>query len=227
MARKSTRQSTNGTSSEAPGPGHNKPELTEDEQRALLYQHKRDYCAADQKVKDAKAELLRVCKLAKAECGKSAVADIKELIALEQPKGSEALQADIDRKLRLARWAGAKVGTQFTFEEIDRTSAEEAAFEAGKIVGLKGEVCRPPHDPSVPQHQKWIDGWHAGQAVVLSNFRDKLRPIEPAVDADQMDLAERQDLRPEPANDLSDPPFKMPSDDLDIRTVAGGALNRT
>lgn len=205
------------------GVGGNKPELTEDEQRVLIYQHKAAYLVAKKAVDDAKAELLRVSKLAKTECGKSAIADIKELIALEAPKGNEALQADIDRKLRLARWANAAVGTQFSLME-DRTPEVDRAHELGKTAGLKGESKIPPYDASVPQYNAWCDGWHEGQSVLMSNFRDKLKSIDdaPPTDLSQMDPSERQDLDDENpvmaefvGPDVSNPPFN-PADDMAI-----------
>jgi hypothetical protein len=186
-------ESSNG-SDQTPIEVRKNTELTEDEQRVLLFQHKRQYEGALAVKKKADADLKNVCKLAKSECGKWAVADIKDLILLEQDKGAEAMKADIERKLRLARWAGAAVGTQFSFEEVDRRAGEDVARENGKIAGMKGEACNPPHDPSVPQHQAWIAGWHDGQAVLMSDWRDRVnaRKAEPVETND--DLAGQTDL---------------------------------
>lgn len=201
------------------GTGHNKPELTEDEQRVLLYQHKASYLAAKKKVDDAKAELLRVAKLAKTECGKDAVADIKELITLDEDKGGEALKAHIERKLRLARWANAAVGTQFSLIE-DRTPAEDKAFDHGKSDGLAGTVANNPYAAHLPQHKRYLDGWTEGNTVRLSDFRDKLKPLndKPAADPSQMDLKERKDIDAPVMADLphvntADAPFHMPPDE--------------
>lgn len=197
-------------------------ELTEDEKRALLFHHRKKYEAAEAALVAAKTAKKAVENLAKAECGKGAVADIKELIALDLPKGSAALHADIERKLKLARWAGAAVGTQFSFEEVDRRAAEDVAYENGKIAGLKGEPRKPPHDPSVPQHQRWLEGWNAGQEVLLSDFRAKIKPAADddadgeKPDGDQVDLEDAieragagvpADLAAAPHADTSKPPF--------------------
>lgn len=155
-------------------------ELTEDEKRALLFQHKGLYEKALAEKKAADAKLKNVCKLAKSELGKGAVDDIKDAIALDQPEGEAAHRAEIERKLRIARWMGASVGTQFSFAE-DMTPATDRAYEDGKRAGLKGEAARPPHDPSVPQYGKWMEGWHAGQGVLASDFRKKIdTPVEAA-----------------------------------------------
>lgn len=147
--------------------------LTDDEMRALLFIHKREYEDALAAKKEADAHFKNICKAAKAECGKNAVADIKGLIALESPEGEAALREEIERQLRIARWAGAPMGTQFQFFEAPSPAVDQA-YENGKVAGFKGETMHPPHAPSVPQYQRWIDGWHEAQAVLGSGFRDKL-----------------------------------------------------
>lgn len=198
------------------GAGHNKPELTEDERRALTYAHRADWERAEATVKAATAARKAVEDLAKSELGKGAVADIKELILLDMPKGNEALHASIERSLRLARWANAPVGAQFSFD-VDRRPETDRAFENGKTAGLKGEPKKAPHDHSVPQHDAWCNGWDTGYGILMSDFRSKMKPMneKPAAEGEQMDLAARGDLPPagEPFKpDTSDVPFK--SDDI-------------
>lgn len=192
MARKK-KATTNGD--QPPVAGHNKSELTEDERRVLLYGHKAKLDKIEAALKAVKAEKTAAEDLAKSEYGKGAVADIKELRLLEMANAGEALRADMERKARLARWANLSIGTQIMFSDFDGTPAVDVAHELGKTAGLKGEVNKPPYDTSVPQYQAWIGGWHEGQAVLCSNFRDKLKPMdEPPADGEQIDLAERADL---------------------------------
>lgn len=189
--------------------------LTDDERRALLFSHRRlweaeeaNVVAAQAAVTAAKAARKKVEKLAQAEYGEGAVQDIKDLILLEQPKGGEAAKADMERLARLARWLNLAVGTQVSFLDEDRRPSEDIAFENGKVAGLKGDICQPPHDPSVPQHQRWMQGWHAGQEILLSDWRDKLKlPVTDDEDTggEQTDLADRNDLP-----DTSDAPFHAP-----------------
>lgn len=173
-------------------------ELTDDERRALLFQHVGTYERMLAAKKKADADLKNACKVAKAELGKDAVADIKDVIALKSPEGEAALRAEIDRKLRVARYVNAPVGHQFTFAE-DMRPSEDRAFEDGKRVGLEGGPMTPPHDPSVPQHQKWLEGWHVGQGVLASDFRQKLNTMPPTADL--------------PNVDTSDAPFHAPPDE--------------
>jgi hypothetical protein len=173
--------------------GHNKPELTEDERRALLYHHKRAYEQAEAALTAAKTERKSVCDLAKAECGKGAVADIKELIALEHPAAGAALRLDIERRLRLARWANAQVGTQFTFADMD---VPPSAYELGKTAGLNAQVKRPPFDPGDQRYESWCNGWNDGQAVNIEEIRDKIKPMPASAPI---------------VPDMSDPPFAAPA----------------
>jgi hypothetical protein len=180
-------------------------ELTEDEKRVLLYQHRDHYKVALAAKKAADAELKNVCKKAKAECGKNAVADIKDLIALAEPGGDVGLRDEIERKLRLARWASVPVGHQFSFSE-DMRPATDVAFEQGKIRGLEGGDMTPPYAPSLPQYQRWLEGWHAGQEILSSDFRKKLDTDPPPADL------------PNTA-DTSDPAF-LPGADDQLRVPA-------
>lgn len=167
------------------GAGHNGPplELTEEERRALTYDWKRRYAqneadVADLKVslkslKDASKELLQQ---ASAMLGDGAADTIKDLVAAEGPVGEAALMAEVERKLNVLALLGR--GAQLDlFRTPDRTPAEDRAYEHGWAAGASGETCRPPHDPSVPQHQRWLDGWHAGQAALASAFK-KLEPAD-------------------------------------------------
>lgn len=169
-------------------------ELTDDEKRALLLQHKGHYQRALADKKAADAAFKNTCKKAKAECGKDAVADIKDAIALEEPGGQMAVEAEIARKHRIARWMGFPVGAEpMLFDMQDRRPAVDVAYDQGKAAGMAGETCKPPHDPSVPQYQRWMEGWHDGQEILASAFK-KLEPLD--VPSEQPNT-----------EDTSDPPF--------------------
>ena len=81
----------------------------------------------------------------------------------------------MESQARVLRWLGLPIGQQGElFSAVDLTPAVEKARADGKRAGLKGETCSPPHDPSVPQHAAWIEGWHDGQAVLVQT---KMRPM--------------------------------------------------
>lgn len=187
---------------EKAGVGHNKPaDLTDDEKRALFFQHKRIYELALAAKKQADSALKNVCKKAKAECGNDAVSDIKDAIAFEGDDGREKFTAEIERKHRVARWLGLPVGSEPSFfEAVDRAPSEDAAYDEGKRAGMAGEIRRPPHDPSVPQYDRWLTGWSDGQQILASAF-NKLK-TEPPVSEDDEHV------------DTSDRPFGLPAEPM-------------
>ena len=174
--------------------------ISDDDLQALAFQHKASYEAALATKKKADADFKNVCKRAKAEMGKDAVDQIKTMIECDTPEGEARIKARVLNTVAAARWAGAAFGTQFEmFDGPDRTPAEERAHGEGKRAGMQGDACRPPYDGSVPQYQKWIDGWHKGQEAkaaqlsgrpmarsdfqkILQNMID-LAPIKDAAEA--------------------------------------------
>lgn len=156
---------------QTPQAGHNST-LTDEERRALTLHHKAIYEAADALVEKAKKDRESVGELAKADLGKSAVKDIKEMILAGTP---EKMKGIVERTLRLARWAGMPVGTQPQLFEpvIDHT-------EEGKTAGMSGLSCEPPKHLAVDAQQKWIAGWHEGQTVLASAFKKKREPEQAA-----------------------------------------------
>lgn len=156
------------------GLGHNKPQLSDDERRALTLHHKRLYEAADALVEKAKAERTAVADQAKADLGKGTLKDIKDMIAYSDEK---VVKADIERTFRLARWMGLPIGTQL--DMIDPPVDDRAADE-GKTAGMAGQLCDPPRHWPPSAHQKWIEAWHQGQAILASAFQKRAQPDAPA-----------------------------------------------
>jgi hypothetical protein len=158
----------NGADHGAPKQGHNSV-LTEDEQRALTLHHKRLYEAADALVERAKADRKAVADQAKADLGKGAMADIKDLIANADHK---VARAGLERMMRLARWSGMEIGFQVDMF-ADRTPIEDKWAADGKTAGMAGETCQPPGSLSASAAQIWIRNWHDGQAILASAFGKK------------------------------------------------------
>jgi len=153
-------------------PGHNGAStLTDEERRALTLHHRGLYAAADAMVEKAKADRKSVADQARADLGKGAVNDIKDLIKASDP---EIAKAGIERALRLARWLGLPIGTQM---QMFDAPVDDRARNDGLTAGMEGKVCDPPRHFAVTEHQVWIQGWHAGQEILASAFK-KLKPDE-------------------------------------------------
>lgn len=171
MARK---KGENGTAK----PGHNS-NLTDEERRALTLHHAKIYEAADALVEKAKADRTAVADLARSDLGKGALTDIKDLLAASDEKKTKAA---LERMLRIARWAGLPVGTQLAMFDF---MPDDKAAEEGKTAGMSGMPCDVPRHWPPSAHQRWIEAWHEGQAVLASAFAKKRKDAEKPADAEQ------------------------------------------
>jgi hypothetical protein len=144
--------------------------LTDEEKRALTLHHKRKYEAADALVERAKAERTAIADLAKSDCGKGALGDIKDMIIADSDKKMKAL---LERTMRLARWAGLPVGSQTSLFERVVDHLEDV-----KTAGMSGDKCEPPKNLAQDAAQAWTMGWHEGQPILMAAFKKK-RPVDP------------------------------------------------
>jgi hypothetical protein len=152
-------------------------DLTEDERRALHFRHCAEYERALDAKKKADAGLKQVGKRIKAE--DDSVAKCKKTIQARSPEGEAELRAEIAQTAKVLRWVGVQVGeTADIF--ADRRPAEEAAFEHGKIAGLRGETAKPPHDIGTVAHDNWLKGHAAGQESLMASFQKVPVEDEPA-----------------------------------------------
>lgn len=165
-----------GAKAKKPGPGHNsgpaEEALSDDELRALAFQHRDRYSVALAAKKAADAKFKNVCKLAKAELGTGAVDIIKDLIALEDPEGEERMREKLQRQADALRWAGLPLGTQmdFALQEPDRTPGIDRAFDEGKQASMSNKPAKPPYDPSSPQYRAFMDGYAEHQKALAERL---------------------------------------------------------
>lgn len=151
-------------------------ELTDDQRAALTFQHKKTYEKLLAAQKAAVKALKDLGKEIKADLGKGALQDIKDLIELESPEGEDKLKEEMERRARVMRWMGMDVGTQAEmFGATDRRPVTEKAFAEGKSAGLKGEPFRNPYHQTNPGHAEYARGYEVGQNTVMQGFK-KLDP---------------------------------------------------
>lgn len=175
-------------------------ELSDDQRHALTASWKGKYAAALAAKKTADANLKNVAKQAKSELGDNALADIKDLIAADEDENYEAkFVAELERRARIARWAGLEVGTQASLFDIGNTAPglAEKAFNDGKRAGIDGQVLKPPHDAGSEAYNEYVRGWHEGTAIRTTTLREQeeggnilLRPSEnESSEPDELDHA--------------------------------------
>ena len=147
-----------------------KEPLSEEQLQSLFFQHKQEYEKALASKKEADAQLKVVAKRIKSEGTK--LSDIKLAIELEHPEASGDMRARLERELRVARWVGAPVGTQFSLlDEVDRTPIDERVREDGKRAGLRGEAGTAPSHLPGNLMSVWAEGYAEGQSVLASRFK--------------------------------------------------------
>jgi hypothetical protein len=139
-------------------------DLTDEEAQLLLEQHKDSYEDALAAKKKAAAEFLNVCKKAKADLGAKAVEMIKDAIDLDTPEGEARFKADLERKLKVAKWIGsdALAGTQFEmFADSGKDSVRRAEDE-GLRNGRSGKALKTDYAPGTREYDAFVDAHHRG-----------------------------------------------------------------
>lgn len=157
---------------EPAGAGHNG--LTDRQEQALFFHHKRRYQNALAIFKKAQRDLQQVGKAAKAEG--VLVDDIKTSIAMEAEGGEGVVMAEIQRKLRIMRWQGKLPGQQGDMFTDAVNAAAEAVdpFERGILAGMNGDsTADNPYAVETPDGQKWLEGVAEGQAAMVALQRKR------------------------------------------------------
>lgn len=129
------------------------------EKRALFLADKDAYAKAVDKQKKATAAVRNAAKTIKADG--FTLRQVKLAIQLETPEGEADFKSLIANDLLAAQYAGAAIGSQLSmFLEPDRTPAVDAAYADGQKASMENKAPKPPYDPSTPQHQEWLRGFH-------------------------------------------------------------------
>lgn len=127
--------------------------------QALARTHRDQYVKTAEAQKKANRAMTKLKKLIKDD-GLN-VSQIKIMVDLMTPEGEAAFKASIASSLQAAQWQGAEVGNQLDlFREPDRTPAVDQAYEFGVQDCMDGKTAKSPFDPSLPQSQSYLKGYH-------------------------------------------------------------------
>lgn len=174
-----------------PGVGHNSGgALTDAERAALFHQHRKQIATAKQALESAKGTLRNLYSRAKIE-GFSKK-DFDYATELENDKDEAAMKRR-EREALIASWMQHPIGAQADLFKsyVDRTPIEEKAFAAGKADGLEGKTLKTPEGYAGEAEQRYIAGWHEGQAALASAIQKTKTPLEQAVDGTSADEKRR------------------------------------
>lgn len=97
------------------------------------------------------------------------------------PKQEAKVHTAVHDRLQVAQWVGHPMGTQLDlFAQPDRTPAVDRSRDEGKQASMENKPCKPPYDPSTPQHQAFIEGYQEDQARIAAG----IKPLKAAEDGD-------------------------------------------
>ena len=198
---KRTRKPKAATTEAAPAvkaaPPTNEPKA--DPQLRELARHHRDkYVKLKERLGKAQADMRLLGKEVKGD-GLS-MRQIKLMVELATPEGEAAWRMTIANDLIAAQYQGAAIGQQLAlFLEPDRTPAVDIAYDLGVQDSIDGKAAKPPFDPSVPQHEKYMAGYHAETERRLKAGIKKLDDDAPDTRAATLQAARAENVPPSPA----------------------------
>jgi hypothetical protein len=137
-------------------------DLTEDERRALHFRHCAEYERALAVKKLADAGLKNVGKRIKAE-GDS-VAKCKKTIQAGRHKAKPSSAPRSSRPRRCCAGPACRLARPPRCSPIDVRPTKLRSSTA-RSPASRARRAKSPHDPGTPAHDKWMEGWHVGQAA--------------------------------------------------------------
>lgn len=146
------------------------------DQQNLARHHRDKYIVAKAALSKAQRGMQALGKLVKADG--LTMRQIKLMVELQTPEGEAAFRANVAADLLAAQWQGAQIGSQLQlFLEPDRTPSEDMAYEEGVQDAMDGKTATPKYAPSVPQHQRYMAGYHDETARrVKDGIKDDVKP---------------------------------------------------
>lgn len=181
--------------------GTNEPKA-DPEMRELARHHRDKYVVAKAALSKAQRGMQAVGKQIKAD-GLS-LRQIKLMVELSTPEGEAAWRMTIANDLIAAQYQGAAIGQQLAlFLEPDRTPAVDVAYDLGVQDSIDGKAAKSPFDPSVPQSQSYLKGFHDETERRVRKGITKLEPAETKARAETLAAARAANEAPSSAEKLN------------------------
>jgi uncharacterized protein (UPF0335 family)/ribosome modulation factor len=173
---------------------HNLPApapLTDDQNAALLIQGVGKIEALLEKQAETTSSIRIIRKSLKAEGFDKPVVDYALYLRKTQPEVAEELHR---QQLKVARWLAHPIGTQSSFD-LDLELPIDRAFLDGRAAGMEGVAATVPPKFSVSNEasNRWLEGWHAGQAALMSNIKTLQKEDDDADDYEETPFYEDND----------------------------------
>jgi hypothetical protein len=160
--------------------GHNS-KLSNEQQRALFFNHFPKILTAQGIVQTAQAEFKKLKKLAKADG--LVLGDIDFALRLNNMDDLQIVADELDRRTAIANWMQAPVAYQpDMFVEGDRT-LKQRAYEKGVLASAMGKNGNPELDYIAPGSEEW-EAWLEGHA---DDRKQRMTALAEAMQARKVD----------------------------------------
>jgi uncharacterized protein (UPF0335 family) len=108
--------------------------------------------------------------------------DLKLAIKLKTAEGEKALKQEMQDIARVARWAGAVLGTQGElFAKPDKKT--DVVFDEGYRAGLENKPGKAPDHHGQNAQQRWLAGYHQGLKELNELRVERFGGMNPLSDA--------------------------------------------
>lgn len=142
-----------------------------EDMKALYFQHFNVIQVQARIVKEAQNELKALRKKAKGDgC---VMADIDFMARCALVDDPEIVPAELARRTQIAAWFVLPVNYQPDMFE-DRTPIEDRAFAEGEKSAMTNGDPVPPYAENSKPGQRWMEGWHEGQAKMRKAMQDEM-----------------------------------------------------
>lgn len=157
---RSERKKTNGSSKhKAAASKPSAEKLSDDQRRDLLFLHVGKVKPLIAAVEATQANLKKAYELAKNDGIPKK--DIELAISFETDEGNEKQTAEVERIMRVARWAGAKLGTQLDL--FGKPEKVDPIYQDGYRAAMANESAKPPAHHPQKAAQRWLEGHADGR----------------------------------------------------------------
>lgn len=175
--RKSKKTSETKTEQAAPkaaAAGGNEPKA-DPKMRELARHHRDTYITRKAALTKAQRAMQALGKEVKADG--LTMRQIKLMVELSTPEGEAAWRMTVANDLIAAQYQGAAIGQQLAlFLEPDRTPSVDIAYDEGVQDSMDGKTAKSPYDPSLPQTQSYLKGYHD---ETERRIKAGIKPTEP------------------------------------------------
>lgn len=130
-------------------------------------------------------------------------ADVEFALSLQDKDVGQVI-ADFERKIRIAKLFGHRLGRQMSLLDEDRTPQDERAYAEGKAAGMLRRQVNNPYHPGSAEARSWDRGNRDGNAFINKDLAEAIGASSEDVGDENDDDAGDETGEPEDASEDGD-----------------------